>query len=168
MVVVLAIIGVMAVMGIPQFTSWIARARLRDAARTVYSDMQLARVRAIETGGEWRVSFDADAVSYTVTNPGPDRLLDTDDDIVEKTVNIGTDNKGIVFGTDQGPIPDAAEPADGISFNGNRVDFEALGRADRGGTVYVKNARSETFAVSLEFNLARVKMWRNYGGAWED
>jgi type IV fimbrial biogenesis protein FimT len=173
LVVVLAIIGVMAVIGFPTFSGWISRARLRDAARTVFSDMQLARIRAIENGGfdrdsGWRLEFDPAAGAYTVISQGADMLLGTDDDITEKTVPLLDDNPGVSFGTDQGPIPDASEPDDGVSFNGNRVDFLPMGRADRGGTVYLKNERGETFAISLEFNNARVKMWRNYGGNWED
>lgn len=174
LVLVVAIVGAMSIMAFPTFSGWIARARLRDAARTVYSDMQLARIKAIETGAQWRVLFDPDAGTYTVVNPGPDMIVGTtagdspqDDDIIEKTVNIFETRKGIVFGTDQGSIPGASEPADGVSFNGNRVTFLPIGAADRGGTIYLKNERSETFAVVLSFNNARLRLIRNYGGGWE-
>lgn len=168
LMIVLAIIGAMVILGFPTFTGWIARARLRDAARTVFSDMQLARVQAIQSGADWRITFDPANSNYVVLNPGPDFTLDTDDDITEKTVSISGDHPGVEFGTAQGAIPGASAPDDGISFNGNRVEFEPEGRGDRGGTVYLKNERGETFAVVLSFNNARVRMLRNYGGGWED
>jgi type IV fimbrial biogenesis protein FimT len=167
LMIVVAIVGAMSIMAFPTFSGWIARARLRDAARTVYSDMQLARIRAIESGGRWRVFFTPDEGTYTVVDPGPDMILDTEDDI-EKTVNIFETRKGIVFGTDQGSIPDAADPPDdGVSFTGERVEFLPMGRANKGGTVYLKNERGETFAVVLSFNNARLRLIRNYGGGWE-
>ncbi|MFP4031611.1 MAG: Tfp pilus assembly protein FimT/FimU, partial [Desulfococcaceae bacterium] len=60
LILVVAIVSVMSIMVFPTFSGWIARARLRDAARTVYSDLQLARIKAIETGGEWRINFNPD------------------------------------------------------------------------------------------------------------
>ena len=166
LIVVVALVTVMSVMAFPTFAGWIARARLRDAARTVYSDMQLARIRAIETGAQWRISFAPEKGTYMVVDPGTDMILDTKDD-VEKIVNIFETRKGISFGTAQGAIPGASEPADGVSFNGNRVTFLPIGSADRGGTVYLKNERGETFAIVLSFNNARIRFARNYGNGWE-
>lgn len=169
MMLVLAIVAVMSIMAFPTFSGWIARARLRDAARTVYSDLQLARIRAIETGGQWRVSFTPGDGTYTVVDPGPDMVLDTDDDRTEKTINISETRKGVVFGTDQGPAPGLSEPDDGISFGGNSVDFNHMGSVNGlGGSVYVKNRRAETIAVIISSANARIRMARNYGGTWEE
>lgn len=167
LMITIAVIGVFAVMGIPQFTTWIERARLRSAARTVYADMQIARVRAMETGGPWRIDFDSDGNSYSLISAGPDMLLDTNDDVTVKTVDISNQFKTILFGTERGPVPGLSEPDDGISFPGNDVQFLPQGSAVNGGTVYLKNSRGETFAVVLSFNNARIRLTRNYDGHWE-
>ncbi len=171
LMLVVAIVAVMSIMAFPTFSGWIARARLRDAARTVYSDLQLARIKAIETGGEWRINFNPDDNSYTVISSGPDMDLDNsaDDNVVEKVVRIPEKSKGVVFGTDQGPVPGLSEPDDGISFGGNSVDFNYMGSVDGlGGSIYLKNERSETFAIVVSSANARIRMARNYGGTWEE
>lgn len=120
--------------------------------------------------------FEPETGTYAVVNPGPNMVLDTKkgtairgDDVLEKVVSLGDRHKGIRFGTAGGKIPTARSvPEDGVSFTGDRVEFLSMGRANKGGTVYLKNEREETFAVSLEFNNARVKLWRNYGGGWEN
>lgn len=168
---VLAIVAVMAVIGFPTFSGWLARARLRDAARTVYSDLQLARIRAIETGGEWRINFNPDDNSYTVISSGPDRSLDNsaDDNVDEKVVHIPEKSKGVVFGTDQGPVPGLSEPDDGISFGGNSVDFNHMGGVEGlSGSIYLKNERSETFAIVVSSANGRIRIARNFGGTWEE
>lgn len=94
LVVVLAIIGILVAVAIPSFSSLIPNYRLKAAARTIYSDMQKARLQAIKgntyvtllfktvtypaVGGEYDVFIDDGASGGTAANgskEGGEKLL---------------------------------------------------------------------------------------------
>lgn len=52
-----AILGVVAMLAAPSFTSFIARAKLRGAANEVYADLQFARSAAAEKNQGFQVEF---------------------------------------------------------------------------------------------------------------
>lgn len=56
--IVVSLIGILAAIAIPGFIAWAPDARLRSAARDLYSNLQRAKIGAIRTNSEWRVYFD--------------------------------------------------------------------------------------------------------------
>ena len=49
LIVVIAILGIMAAIVVPNYLSWVPKNRIKGAARDLYSNMQLARMAAIKT-----------------------------------------------------------------------------------------------------------------------
>lgn len=62
--VVLALIGIMAVITVPYLGSWLQHYRLVGAARQVASTLQEARLRAVSDNLEWRVVINRDTDTY--------------------------------------------------------------------------------------------------------
>ena len=170
MMIVIAIIGILSMIAVPDFLGLTSRARLKSAARDIVSNMQLARVKAIRDGSPWAVQFDTGDARYRVlSNKGADGNWNTGDDTVYKTVNL-SDYSGVSYGSDHGPrATGLSDPADGVSFNShnsNRAIFNSNGTSSAG-IVYVKNGDGDTFAVGAASAAGRVKAWRNYGSGWE-
>jgi len=62
--IVVVIIGVMALIAIPNFLTWMAHFRLKGAARDIATAMHLAKMKAISQGVEYRVLFDLDNETF--------------------------------------------------------------------------------------------------------
>ncbi len=137
LMVVVAIIGLGLAIGIPTYNSTIKpTAHLNAAARLVYSDTQLARLRAISQNVRCGLAF------YT----GPDRYIvfidnnsnsqrdGSDQDI--KTVNLEDDYPSVQYDTAKGG-------GDGISFANNAFAMAPRALATTGGSVFIKNTKGE-------------------------
>jgi type II secretion system protein H len=62
--IVVAIIGIMAAIAIPNFLSWLDHYRVKGAARDIATAMHLAKMKAISQGVEYRVLFDLDNETF--------------------------------------------------------------------------------------------------------
>jgi len=168
MVIVIAIIGILIVIAVPDFLGLTPRMRLKSAARDIVSNMQLSRINAVRDNSTWAVQFDTDDAQYRVlSDDGADDTWNTGDDTVYKTVKL-SDYPGVSYGSGHGARPgDDSYPADGVSFNNNRVIFNSDGTSVSG-TVYIKNDNGDTFAIGSLSAAGRIKTWRNYGSGWEE
>lgn len=64
--VVVAILGVMTLIALPQFTDWRKKAQFREAARDIASTLRDARSKAIAANLEHQVDIDVSAATITV------------------------------------------------------------------------------------------------------
>jgi len=64
--IILAIIGILAVIAIPNIMEMTPRIRLNNAAQRIATDLQFARMRSITTGKECRLNYNASEDSYTI------------------------------------------------------------------------------------------------------
>ena len=55
--VVLVILAVLAAAAIPAFSVWLPNYRLKTAARDLYSNLQLAKMGAVNKNRDWAVIF---------------------------------------------------------------------------------------------------------------
>lgn len=87
LMIALGILAVILVVGIPTLNNWMPKYRLKDAARQIASDMQLARYRAIATNVRHGIYFDGTGVAYKLysDNDG-DANFDSGEE--EKTVTL--------------------------------------------------------------------------------
>ena len=168
MVMVVAIIGILMVIALPDFLGLTPRMPLKSAARDIVSNMQLARINAIRDDSTWAVQFDTGAARYRVlSDDGADDTWNTADDTLYKTVKL-SDYPGVSYGSGHGARPGTDSfPADGVSFNSNRVVFNPDGTSVSG-TVYIKIDNGDTFAIGLLSAAGRIKTWCNYGSGWEE
>jgi len=66
MVVAIAILAVTASLAAPSFIQWIDAASVKKVARQIITDFQLAKMKAISEGVQYRVSFDEGTNSYAI------------------------------------------------------------------------------------------------------
>ena len=67
MMIVVAVIGIMAAIGIPSFRGLMPRIKLSNSAMILSNEIALARVRAISKSYDFRIEFDPGAESYTIS-----------------------------------------------------------------------------------------------------
>jgi len=151
LVVTIAVIGVMASIAIPSFSSWIPNYRLRNAAMDLHSNLQLAKMQAIRDNSTCSIEFDEEAQSY--------QLRDNADTEI-KTVNLASYGSDITFG--HGPAPTGED----IEYEGSRVTFDSQGMG-QSGYIYLENKKKDRcFRVgSMLTGIIRLEKWD--GSDWD-
>ena len=164
LVIIICIIGILAAIGIPTFSSWISDYRLRCKAKELYADMYLAKMKAVKEYNKYRIVFSSDAdMSYKLVK---------NDGAVEKTVTLfssGSENK-ISFGcgeaTKSATKSGGTPPVDGISYTGNVLTFNPRGTGSPG-YVYLHNSRGTSYAIgTLSSGVIHMKKWDNISNIW--
>lgn len=84
-IAIIGILGAIAVLNTPQM---LANYRVRGAARLIYADMQMARLRAIKEGKEYQVDFTPGSTTYVVKIKNGATF---------KTVNLSADYSGVTL-----------------------------------------------------------------------
>jgi len=151
---VVAIMGILASLAIPNMMEYINSMRLYAAARMVYTDLIRAQSIARTNSSICLIKFDTVSRSYTIN----EKLF----------VNIPD---GIRFGVAPGVTgkpgaPYEAPPVDGIAFDSpghvNTAIFYSTGDVVPAGTVYLTDG-SRTIAIRLA-TVGRPRIWRSTGG----
>jgi len=100
-IAIIGILGAIAVLNTPQMLD---NYRTRGAARQLYSDMQMARLRAIKEGKDFAVEFSGNTycvknqVNSTLIPPTPDGWTagcTTPNDTIIKTVTLSSEYSGV-------------------------------------------------------------------------
>ncbi len=160
LVVALATAMLLAALAIPQISRYWQVYQLDAATQTLVSSLELARYSAISRNVDMVVSFDISSGSYQIfedknkngSRDGGEILLRSYS--LPKSVDFS--GSGLV-----GPPSSPSGPvADPITFSGDRLVFNAMGKLNAGlGTIYVQNTTGDAAAVS--FNIAsRLKTYR--------
>ena len=68
LVIVVAVMGILASAGIPAISSTIPDYRLKNAVRDLYSNMQLAKLRAIRSSETHRIEFETIGLWYEIVD----------------------------------------------------------------------------------------------------
>ncbi len=164
--VVVAIVGILVALVIPDFAGLTSRSRLRKDARDMFSNLQRARVNAIRQSKFIGIKFYPDAKNYEIWDLGDDRDWDkTADNVKMETVSL---SRGVSFGSLYGKADDTDEnPAGGVTFTGQQFVFKSDGTANIGGGIYLKDNDVTCFAITVVFTTGRIKLWKNTGTGWE-
>ena len=172
---VIGIITIVSVISIPSFISWLPNYRLKSAALDLFANFQAARMRAIQTRGEYAIMFNVSAGNYQLVSSGANKTLEpgesASDDIIEKTVLLSNYGSGIRYG--HGSAQEKAtrsrgsfSSGDEVSYLGDMAEFNSRGMADRMGYVYLENSSKSTFAVSTPTMAGVVHIKRWNGREW--
>lgn len=73
LLLVIAVMGILLAVGLPQYSIWMQNLRIRGAAESVQNGLQMARAAAISRNTQAMLVFRANGLSYfvyTVPNPG--------------------------------------------------------------------------------------------------
>lgn len=154
LMIVVAIIGIISGYGMLNYSP--ANARLKQATRELYSNMQDARLGAIKSNRVWAVIF--------TDNSGTDNdsyAICTDYDSDTNTCNTATTpyllnsyGSGVSFGPGEATKKATtsggafADPPDPISYSGDTVEFTTRGLTPHQGYVYLQNNKATSMAVS--------------------
>lgn len=77
LMIAVAIIGILAAIAVPSYFQGLPRKRLREAARDLMSQMQMARLNAVSTNRQWAVQFDIANNRYCLVDSGVNETIDS-------------------------------------------------------------------------------------------
>ncbi len=171
---VLGVACIMAAIAIPSFITWLPNVRLKGAARELYSNMQLAKTRAMKTNADWAIVFDTSATpgTYSIcsgagangTWEGPGG-----DDAVVKTVQLSDYNGSVDYGPGSAgsAVGGGALPGDNVGYDNNAAIFDSKGMVEGIGYVYLANTKDNTYAVGTPGLAGAVVLRRWADDSWE-
>lgn len=158
-----SILGILSLIAIPAFSSWLPEYKLKSAVRDLYSNMQLAKMMSIKNNGKYRVIFDTgENGSYSIVSP---------DGATERSISFLNYDKGggIGFGLGKATASvGSSMPEDGVSYQYNKVSFSPRGVGSGMGYVYIENNKGTAYAVGTWITgIIVLKKWNDSMGAWE-
>ena len=167
LIVTLSIFGIMMVIAIPSFLTYLPTMRLKGAARDISSSFQFARMKAVSENNTFAVKFTGSSYSIYDDNDSDDIYADTTDPL-DIAIRTSTLSDGISFGVGtnvSSGVSGGGIPTDFITFGGDACDFSPRGTADSG-TVYITNTKNESYAVTVSSS-GRVIIYVWDGDSWE-
>lgn len=84
MIVVIAVIGIVSAIAIPNYLASLPEKRLKSAARDLHSNLQKARISAVKNNQKWAVTFDTGGEKYSVCSS----WVSSTDHTVEETIDL--------------------------------------------------------------------------------
>ena len=142
LVVVIVILGILTVVGVTNFLSWLPKYHLKSAARDLYSNMQLAKMAAIRANGNCSVTYSSSPDQYTVS-------------LLNKTVVLGDYGSGVNF---DGPNNE--------TFAVATITFNPRGTSNSGYAYLSNSGETAYYRVGpLTSGVINLQKWG--GGSWE-
>jgi len=171
--IVLAIIGIMAAIGIPSFKGLVPRIRLNNNTMVLANEISLARVRAISKSTDFSIVFHPDTERYTLKKYDPaeknmgDTLLSGSD--LYKTGRFSpTYAAGRFVPPTWDDPPTPLSPADTLNFSGNGQVSNVPLNEQAVIELCTKNAGRDVRKRIFVEPTGRVHVWRWMGGAWKE
>ena len=167
LMVVIAIIGIMAAIAIPGFSTWLPNYRLKTAARDLYSNMQKTKVGAIKSNSDWAIVFDPANKRYRIcSDDGGDSDWTNENENEESVVDLLVKYEGSAdYGHGNATSPIASTFDDEITYGSNVVVFNSRGTCN-GGYVYIENDKNTTYGIGTQ--TSGVILLRKWSGSdWE-
>jgi prepilin-type N-terminal cleavage/methylation domain-containing protein len=164
-IVVFVIIGILAAVAIPGFSTWIPNYRFRSAGQNLYSNFQLAKITAVKRNKNCTVSFSVPKSNKYININGtnydyvvyvenfPANLEYEAGEAIIVTRSWAEYENEVSFDTTQGG-------GDGISFTSNDNGFPSISFRPNGmpidnegnistGTVFIKNIKDRTMSINV-------------------
>ncbi len=163
------IIGFLAAAAIPAFSVWYPNYRLKSAARLIFSDLQLAKLLAIRSNGEYAVVFDPASDRYQIVSGGADKDYQTPgDNVIEKDVSLSEEYGGdVIYGHGNATSPVGSTFGDGVTHTANTATFNSRG-IGTAGYVYITNGRGKAYAVGTHSSgVIVLRRWNDSITDWE-
>lgn len=171
--VVIVMMGIMLKIVIPRFRVSNAT-RVRQAARLMASDLELARTKALSTTSKVRVVFTVGTQQYS------GYLDDNRDGVFAQTpaetnalaaFRTRTLTDGVQIGRGATPDIPGMAGAGAITLPNSRVQFATMGVTDPFGTagvVYLRSSLDATAVAAVSITgAAGVRVWVYKGGVWQ-
>ena len=120
LLVVIVVLGVLMAIAVPNYLMYLPKARLKRAARDLYSELQLAKMAAVKYNGDCTVNYTS-STTYTITytivssTPGVPPTTKT------RTVNLAKYQSGVKF---------AVPPGGSVPYDTANINFNSRGLRD--------------------------------------
>lgn len=172
LLVVVAMIGVLAAIAMPNLLKMMPGMRVTSATRQVASKMLLLKMKAISENRKYRIVFTGGGNQYSIQKDSTRNGWDSSDPIVE-TLDLPS---GIIFGTNASIKPGGTGAItctdDGVCFSDDKVSFTETGTANDGAVYLIVSVDKGTSRVdrmrAININsTGRVKAFR-YTGVGSD
>jgi prepilin-type N-terminal cleavage/methylation domain-containing protein len=158
LMVVIAIIGIVAVLAVPNFARIQREARIRGACQKTAQHLKQLRERAISTGGTYTFTF-PDRYTYRMTRPDGRTQDFRVGGLTGSSVYWG--GVGVAGQPPEGNLP--APGISGIDFPGQTLDIDGRGGATSG-VIYITDGR-DNYAVGIN-RLGKIATYRYSQGTW--
>jgi len=160
LILLLSLLLLLTAVAVPQLTRYLEFYQLDSGTQWLTSNLEIARYSAISGRKTVVVQFNESNASYGLFE---DKNDNGNLEPGERNLGIYRLPEHVQFKGDGliGPPSDPSSPVtDPITFNGDRIGFNALGKINGGiGTVYLENDLGDASAIS--FNIAsRFKVYR--------
>jgi type IV fimbrial biogenesis protein FimT len=113
LLVVIAVLGGLMAIATPNYLEYLPKARLKNAARDLYSELQLAKMAAIKVNGDCSVTY-VSTGTYTIT-------YFIDGAAKTRTVNLADYGSGVTF---------AVPPGGSVPYDTANINFNSRGLRD--------------------------------------
>jgi prepilin-type N-terminal cleavage/methylation domain-containing protein len=180
LLVAIAIISILAAIGVPEYGRFVAKNRVRSAASDLLQNMRLTRTMAIKENREYLITFNeagSDSYSIGFDGNGDNKLTDPSDGYgtgAVRTYDLESSyGSGVQFGTsaDEGPDEPDACPAcltitgSTVAFGGTaapvRQEFNPDGTISFTGSVYITTAtRGFTYMLRISNQAGKIDLWK--------
>lgn len=158
LMVVIALIGILSAIALPSLLGNLPEKRLKNAARNLYSDMQRARLQAVNLNKTVTATFNADG-SYNLTF-----IEEVGGKKETRTIKTGslTEYGDVKFGCDAAPDLDGKSASETIES----VAFSKTGTATSEIIFLGSNNVNACYAVEVTgFGAVKIR-WQHKGGNW--
>ena len=170
LLIVLAIVGILSAVGIPEYGRFMAKSKVRQSSNDLLQNMRLARTMAIKENRTYILTFDYGANNYLLGFDANDNdsLLDPGDGYgntaVRQIIMMTEHGQDMVLGTGNFTTIPPNGP-NGVDINDNAAifRFNPDGSADPNGIVYFQHiGRGYVFCAELanSSGLINVFMWQ--------
>ncbi|MDH4028630.1 MAG: GspH/FimT family pseudopilin, partial [Nitrospirota bacterium] len=159
LLIVLAIIGILSAIGIPEYGRFIAKSKVRQAANDLLQNMRLARTMAIKENRAYLLTFNYPANNYLIGFDGDSNgaLFDAADGYgsgAVRTIDIRTVyGQNIIMGSGSfTTLPPNGPNGTDITDNAMTFQFDPDGSASPNGRIYIQHNgtdRGYSFCVEL-------------------
>ena len=176
----LAVVGVLAAVGLPKFVKIVPNYRLTGTARSLVVQIHRAKLKAVQQGTIYYFDFDLDGDGNLESGGcflwgdrnGNRRkeLLEKSDMLMdfETLANVHLQPYSHKLGgPERGPNNTKIDAGGGdwVSFSQNRIKFNPDGTCSTG-TIYLHNSNGRTLAIRLRFN-GLTQLWMHDGSQWK-
>jgi Tfp pilus assembly protein FimT len=177
LLVAAGIVGILSTVAIPNYYAWLPKSRVNGAARELFAEFQLAKMRAISENNDYVMTFDTGNNTYSIYDDDDNDFATAgvESDELVKTVDIDTKHANIEYGYIPGNSPSGSVITKAVTFSGTppRVTFSSTGLANKNGSVYLmptadsSNSRKDWQRVITVLQTGRVRLYRHTGSRWD-
>ena len=175
--ITVGILGILSTIAIPTYNAWLPKSRVNGAARELFAEFQLAKMRAISENNDYVITFDTGNNTYSIYDDDDNDFATAGVESAElvKTIDIVNRHSDIGYGYVAGNSPSCSPITKAVTFTGTppRITFSPTGLANKNGSVYFmptadsSNSRKDRQRVITVLRTGRVRLYKHTGSTWD-